>query len=82
MKMIMILLGLAMAAATPAPAQVNPQVDPTVMAGWAGGAAAQQRLRQRQGLAGKRTARRCSYYARDPKLRCPSKRPARRSYRY
>lgn len=45
MKMMMILLGLA--AATPAPAQVNPQVDPTVMTGWAGGAAAQQRLRQR-----------------------------------
>ena len=83
MKMMMILLGLAVVVATtPASAQVNPQVDPTVMTGWAGGAAAQQRLRQRQGVAGKRTARRCSYYASDPRLRCASKRPARRSYRY
>lgn len=61
----------------PATAQVNPQVDPTVMTGWAGGAAAQQQLKRRYGIRDKRPrARRCSYYARNPALRC--KTPVRR----
>ncbi|MGW8138486.1 hypothetical protein ACWGNZ_23105 (plasmid) [Sphingomonas zeae] len=77
MLLTMPLLAGSLMAVTPVAAQVGPALNPTTMTGWAGTAEARRQARERQGLDRKRTVKRCSYYAKDPALRCPTKRRSR-----
>lgn len=77
MLLMVPLLAGPLIAVTPVAAQVGPALNPTTMTGWAGTAEARRQARERQGLDRTRTAKRCSYYAKDPALRCPSKRRSR-----
>ena len=74
--MVPLLVGPLMSV-TPVTAQVGPALNPTTMTGWAGTAEARRQVRERQGLDRKRTAKRCSYYAKNPASRCPTKRRSR-----
>ena len=74
--MVPLLVGPLMSV-TPVTAQVGPALNPTTMTGWAGTAEARRQVREWQGLDRKRTAKRCSYYAKNPASRCPTKRRSR-----